>query len=218
MLLDAKLARPGQITVVVNPIDRADVCGERTAAPPGVLRVAYAGTPARYKGFDLLPAVVRRTQDFEVAWSVFAGPESMMAAVFNELRRLGVQIRPKVLDVREIYGACDALVVPSREESFGRVAAEAMANGIPVIASDLPQLRHLLGDNQAGLLVPPGDAAAFSAAIARLAANPVLCLNLGRQGKERSRCFDPRTVTDSFLHLYGIASRGAVQKRVKPSQ
>jgi glycosyltransferase involved in cell wall biosynthesis len=210
MLVDARLARPSRISVVPNPIDPDDVCAQSTPSSPDGLRVSFVGTPARYKGFDLLPSLVRATADLKVAWTVFAGPESAMSAVFDELRGLGVNLPGKVLDVKEIYGACDAVVVPSREESFGRVAAEAMANGIPVVASDLPQLRNILGDNQAGLLVPSGDITAFGAAIGRLAKDPALRVDLGRRGKQRSRRFAPSVVTDALTCLYGIAHSAAL--------
>jgi glycosyltransferase involved in cell wall biosynthesis len=212
MLIDARLARPSRISVVVNPIDPDDVCAESAPSSTDGLRVTFAGTPARYKGFDLLPSLVRATANLEVAWTAFAGPESNMSAVFDELRGLGVNLPGKVLDVKEIYADCDAVVVPSREESFGRVAAEAMANGIPVVASDLPQLRSILGNNEAGLLVPPEDVTAFGAAIGRLAKDPALRVELGRAGKQRSRRFAPSVATEALTRLYGIARSEAPLK------
>ena len=63
-----------------------------------------------------------------------------------------------------LYASCDAVVIPSREEGFGIVAAEAIAHGRPVIASDLPPLRETVG--RAGALVHPGSIAALARAIA----------------------------------------------------
>ena len=57
-----------------------------------------------------------------------------------------------------LYQACDVLVVPSRvPESFGLVAAEALACGVPVIATDSPGIRSLVIDGENGLLVKPND-------------------------------------------------------------
>ena len=67
-----------------------------------------------------------------------------------------------------MYARCDVVVCPSVLDSFCRVAAEAMLNGIPVAGSDLPPIRALLGDDEAGLLFPVGDTEAAAEAIARL--------------------------------------------------
>jgi glycosyltransferase involved in cell wall biosynthesis len=94
--------------------------------------------------------------------------------------------------------------VPSLRESFGRVVAEAMANGLPVVASDLEPIRDLLGDNAAGLLVPAGDVTAMSEAIGRLAGDPLLRDLLGREGRKRSSRFAPGPITWRLEQLYGV--------------
>ncbi len=198
----AGFAEPARIFVVPNPIDPDDVCGAEIHDRLETLRVAYVGTPARYKGFHLLPGLVRATQADPVTWIVFAGPETMMPEVFQELRGLVVDLRGKVRDVRVAYDSCDAVVVPSLEESFGRVAAEAMANGLPVVASDLEALRDLLGNDEAGLLVPPGDVDAMAAALRRLAVDNRLRQSLGQEGRRRSRRFAPEPITMRLQQLY----------------
>lgn len=78
----------------------------------------------------------------------------------------------------------DVVVVPSRFEGFGLTAAEAMAAGKPVVASDVDGLREVVGD--AGLLVPAGDAVALAAALKRLLGNPEERAVLGRKARERA--------------------------------
>jgi len=53
-------------------------------------------------------------------------------------------VRGRTLDVSQAYGRADIVLCPSREESFGRIAAEAMMNSIPVVASDIPAYRELV--------------------------------------------------------------------------
>ena len=92
-------------------------------------------------------------------------------------------------------------------ESFCRVAAEAMLNGIPVAGSDLPPIRALLGDDEAGLLFPVGDTERAAAAIARLVADDGLRARLGAAGRRRAAPYDPASVRRQLLALYGIADR-----------
>jgi glycosyltransferase involved in cell wall biosynthesis len=71
------------------------------------------------------------------------------------------------------YAAADVLVLPSLHEGYGMVVAEALAAGLPVLASRVGAMEHTV-PAQAGLLVPPGDVAALHAALARLIAEPDL--------------------------------------------
>ncbi|MEI6673605.1 MAG: glycosyltransferase family 4 protein [Verrucomicrobiota bacterium] len=70
---------------------------------------------------------------------------------------------------RDLLAALDAFVLPSRHEPFGIVILEAWAAGLPVIASNIGGLSQLVSHERDGLHFPAGDAAALSAALARLA-------------------------------------------------
>jgi glycosyltransferase involved in cell wall biosynthesis len=98
----------------------------------------------------------------------------------------------------------DIVVVPSRFEGFGLAAAEAMAAGKAVVASDVDGLREVVGD--AGVLVPAGDAVALGAALRRLLADPAERAALGRKARERvEQCFVPEMFRQKILALYGEA-------------
>ena len=75
---------------------------------------------------------------------------------------------------RDLLAALDAFVLPSRHEPFGIVILEAWAAGLPVVASNIGGLAKLVSHERDGLHVPAGDAAALTAALARLAADPGL--------------------------------------------
>ena len=78
--------------------------------------------------------------------------------------------------------AADATVLPSHYESFGMVALEAMACGIPVVASRVGGLQTTVRDGVTGLLVPDHDPAALAGALDRLLGDPDLRFRLGREG------------------------------------
>jgi len=69
-----------------------------------------------------------------------------------------------------VVAGAAAVIVPSWYEGFGLPALEALACGTPVVASDLPALREVLGDQAE--LVPPGDPAALAGALARVLDDP----------------------------------------------
>ena len=75
-------------------------------------------------------------------------------------------------EVAVAYRAADVLVVPSRSESFGLVAAEAQSCGLPVVASAVGGLAHAVADGESGYLVSGWDPNDFAAAVARVLDDP----------------------------------------------
>ena len=106
-------------------------------------------------------------------------------------------------DVRDAYRDCDVVICPSRRESFGRIAAEAMMNGLPVVASDIGPFRDLVSD-KAGILFPVDDPNAAAAAIRNLAEDPVLRAELGRCAQVLAAKFEPGPIVRRFMELYGL--------------
>jgi glycosyltransferase-like protein len=83
-----------------------------------------------------------------------------------------------------LFRAADAFAFPSTKEGFGLAALEALACGVPVVASDLDALRTFLEDKRSALLVPVGDSRALAEALARLARDSTLCDDLRCGGLE----------------------------------
>jgi glycosyltransferase involved in cell wall biosynthesis len=220
LVADAGLARTGDVVIVPNPIDPADVLADPTERPAGghhPVAVAYLGAPRAYKGFQFLPDIVEAVEaaapGTALRWLVFSNPtDDDLASTWERLRVIEASDRPslsiegKLTDVRAAYERCDVVVCPSVLDSFCRVAAEAMLNGLPVVGSDLPPIRDLIGDDEAGLLVPPGDVDAAAKAITRLVDDPELRARLGATGAERAAAFTPDSVRRALLERYGLAA------------
>jgi glycosyltransferase involved in cell wall biosynthesis len=212
---------PTEIDLIPNPIDPAAVLAP--AQPHDGLRVAYLGVPMPHKGFGLLGPTLRRLRGQDIEFDLYVGspPDDSVARslgtveAWSELRRAArdarIHLRGRVSDVREIYQRADIVICPSRNESFSRVAAEAMLNGLPVVASDIPAHRQLLTEPAAGLLFPVDDAAAAAAAIAELAENPPLRRELGERGRERAACFTPKATVEQLEARY-LAGGGRTRR------
>src|SRR5581483_5297522 len=86
-------------------------------------------------------------------------------------------------DLGAWYRAADAFAFPSVKEGFGLVVLEALAAGLPVVASDIPVFAEYLDDGESALLVPPGDQGSLAAALGRLADDPVLRRRVAAGGR-----------------------------------
>jgi D-inositol-3-phosphate glycosyltransferase len=100
------------------------------------------------------------------------------------------------------YSAAEALVLPSRYESFGMVAVEAMACGTPVIASRVGGLQYTVEDGRTGFLIPEGDWRLLAERICEVIENPPLREKLVAAAKEKVKQFSWPMITKKVLSLY----------------
>jgi len=114
----------------------------------------------RHKGFDLLIKAFHLFAQHDTDWTldiVGEGPEEPMyrklIAQYDLQRR--VVLHPFTTDIQSYYSAAQVYVLSSRWEGFGLVLVEAMAHGLPVVSSDLPTSREIMGD--AALYFRNGD-------------------------------------------------------------
>ena len=109
-------------------------------------------------------------------------------------------------DLPRYYRAADALVVASRYESFGLVAVEALACGLPVIASAAGGLPTIVRDGENGLLAPWRYAEAFAERIDTLLGDPTLMARLRSTARLSVERFDWRRIGDRMRDLYQTLS------------
>ena len=109
------------------------------------------------------------------------------------------------------YRAADVVLVPSRSESFGLVALEAAACGVPVVAAAVGGLRTLVDDGRTGFLVEGRDPRDFAAAVERLLADPALAAAMGGAGALRAQGYTWSTAAARLRRLYtDVSARSLV--------
>jgi glycosyltransferase involved in cell wall biosynthesis len=154
----------------------------------------------RRKGQDLLIAALDTLPELEWACecvgAVVSPPENRNERVHFVGPKAGAE-----LDAT--YGAADLLVLPSRAETFGMVVTEAIARGIPVLATAVGGVPEALGD--AGLLVPPEDVGALAAALRRWLTEPDLRAELRTRARQRRATLPGWDVT--ARHLIDVLER-----------
>ncbi len=157
------------------------------AAPFRVMCVAHL---IPFKGVDhLIRAFARIRSDSSELWIVGDGVEERNLRRLAEEQGLGGRARFLGLrsDVAELMRDVDVFVHPAVwSEAFGLTIAEAMATGLPVVASRTGAIPELLRDHQEGLLVAPGDEAELARTLERLASDSGLRARLGRAARARA--------------------------------
>jgi len=99
------------------------------------------------------------------------------------------------------WKSLDVAVMPSLSESFGLVALEALACGIPVVSTTAGGLKEIAVDGECGLFVPPGDAAALARALLALLTNDSLRLRLAEGARRRANAFSLERRSRELLQL-----------------
>jgi D-inositol-3-phosphate glycosyltransferase len=180
--------------------------------------VFYVGRFDRRKGIETLVRAVGRSQLRDQNLKLIVGGGSRpgysdgierdrIEEIVAELGLTEITRFPGRLGEVELpiyYAASDVCVTPSHYEPFGLVAIEAMASGIPVIASDVGGFQFTVIPEETGLLVPVKDDAAFAVAIDRILTEPGLGDRLGQAARTRvEQCFSWDGVASQLSDLYG---------------
>jgi phosphatidylinositol alpha-mannosyltransferase len=106
-------------------------------------------------------------------------------------------------DLPGYVAAADVFVAPALgQESFGIVLVEAMAAGVPVVASDIFGYREVVRPDEDGILVPPDDPGALAGAVRRVLSDEALAARLAQAGRARAERFRWEVVIDEIEAVY----------------
>jgi phosphatidylinositol alpha-mannosyltransferase len=182
--------------------------------PPG-RRMLFVGRLEPRKGLQVaLAAFARLAPQHPDLYLVVAGEGRERSA----LDRTPPEVRSRVIelgtvphaDLPRCHAAADVFVSPATgRESFGIVLVEAMAAGLPVVASDIPGYREVVRAGVDGLLVPPGDPQALAEAVGTILTDRDLAQRLSAAARERADAFRWEIVAEGIE----AASRDAIHRR-----
>lgn len=186
---------------------------------PGVLPtldlpvVASVGRLSHEKGLDLLLEAWGRIAPHRPGWRLHVYGDGPDGRELREQARAccppgSVEFRGVVDDVEDALVEASVFALPSRAEGFPMSVLEAMAYGLPTVAFDCaPGVRELLGGGLGGVLVEPGDTAAFAGELERLIGDPELRRRLGAEAVGSVARFRPDAVLARWDRLFDLLHR-----------
>ena len=177
-----------------------------TDGNPDELLVLYVGRHSPEKRLDLIRDPLASVPGARLAM-VGGGPShEQLKKHFRGTRTTfpGFMRGEELVDA---YRAADVFLFPSTTETFGLVALEAMACGVPVIAANTGGVLDIIRDGENGLLFNPERPAEIGALLRRLQQQPALRERLAEQGLQHARSRSWQSTMDQLIDYYGVARR-----------
>jgi phosphatidylinositol alpha-mannosyltransferase len=198
------------LEVVPNGVDVRAFAHPRSPVeglPPGP-KILWVNRLDPQKGFEVMVrAFETLAAELEDVRLLVAGDgrdrvllRSLPPGVRGRILRLGTIAHE---ELPRFHAAADVFASPAvGQESFGIVLVEAMAAGVPVVATDIAGYREVVRDGVDGLLVPPNDAGALANAIRRVLADDDLASSLAAAGRARAEAFSWEAVVPRIEAVY----------------
>lgn len=205
MLID----RPIQVVHNGVDVDQFKPPAQRSGHRP--FRLLYVGKWVQLKGVDLLAPIIRELGDgFELLYTGGPAANGDRGKQPSNMRDLG-RLRGAAAVIQAMQDA-DALLFPSLTEGFPLVAIEAMACGLPIIATRGSSLEEAVEDGVSGFLCPQGDVTALAAACRRLAKDRKAYALMTEAARARVlRHFTMTRMVEAYVQIY-LNLRGAAEK------
>ena len=195
--------RPADVTALFHPAYGQTSVG-REARPRRPFRFLFFGRMARYKGLDLLVDAAEQLRREGVAFDLTVVGEGPLGAAAERLRALPARVVNRWVDegeITRILAETDTVVLPYREASQSGVAAVAIGNGVPVIATAVGGLAEQVEHGKTGLIVAPVTPEAVAAAMRRLAGDDDLYAALARNVRESRRARSMERFLDELVRI-----------------
>jgi len=218
-LLRAEGVRPESIVHIPNAVPLREL---RTAAHTGATReqlgipqdakvVLHAARLFPYKGQrDTLAAVRRLRESVGDVHAVIVGDGPDREELEREATETGgwAHVLGPRDDVPALLALSDLAVVPSKAEAMPMIVIEAMALGVPVVGTDVGDVRAILEEAGSGISVPVDDFEAFYAACHEVLADPSVHRRLAEGARKSSQAYDSSVMTDRYDTLFEAAVEG----------
>lgn len=198
----------------IDPAAYADVAPAPLRAelglPDDTVLIGALGNIRPAKGYDILLEAARHLADLPVALVIAGEGErnGLLGELLARRRELGLEGSVHFIGYRSdkaaFLHALDAFVLSSTSEGLPLAPLEAMACGIPVVATNVGGVPEIIEDRVTGLLVAPRDPAALAAGLHELTATPALGHELARHAGRRVReTFSIEAMVGAYENLYG---------------
>jgi glycosyltransferase involved in cell wall biosynthesis len=208
------------IQVIPNGVDLdtfAPPPGLRSTGPGRPVRLLFVGRLVAQKGIPVLLEALARLPAGAAGTGLppvldLVGDGPCRVAWEALAHRLGLAERVRIHGWVEHtalpawYQRADLFVFPSLAEGMPNALLEALASGLPLVASDIPGTRELVRPGVNGFLVPPGDPAALAAALAALLADPTRRAAMGQASRRLAAAWSWRAAADAYATVLGCAS------------
>ncbi|KFE35656.1 glycosyltransferase family 4 protein [Thioclava atlantica] len=196
------------------PSDRADIRSRLGLPVEGAL-IGCFGRIRAQKGTDLfVESAIELCRAFEGLTAIVIGratqkDEGFLEGLKRKVAAEGLEGRIRFLEevpvweMPDWYRVLDVYVAPQRWEGFGLTPLEAMACGVPVVASDVGAFRELIAEGRTGFVVEPGSAEALRAAVAGLLSDPARLSEFGAAARGHVEThFDIRDEARKLIEIY----------------
>jgi glycosyltransferase involved in cell wall biosynthesis len=216
-LIDNEGIPAGRVSVVYNGVDLAAFQdgGDRRAAvrkgigagPDDLLILQVARLDPLKDHLTALRTIERVCRHRPEARLVLVGEGPQLPLIQDFLTSRDLPGRVSLLglrtDVARLLAAADVFLLTSISEGIPLTVIEAMAAGLPVVATDVGGVGEVVAEGRTGLLAPAGDDVALAEKLASLADDPSLRAQLGRQGRERAEAlFSETQMLGAYDRLY----------------
>jgi glycosyltransferase involved in cell wall biosynthesis len=214
-LVQSERVAPDRIVIIENGVDTARYAVTRSEGAraqlgfgPGTILVGGVGRLSPEKGFGHLVDSLALARGRGIPMSLaLAGDGPERGNLERQAQALGLDGHARFLgvrhDLRPLYAAIDVFALPSLEEGSPNALLEAMGSGRAVVASRVGGVPEIIEEGRSGLLVEAGSTASFADALTRLATDPALRQQLGREAARRVRDrFDISQAVKKHAALY----------------